>query len=45
MSPSRVDVMGWPVDKAVSRGDEHPESIDFVVEFARNSTDYTIRAT
>jgi acetoacetyl-CoA synthetase len=44
--PVRKILMGWPVDKAVSRDAmSNPESIDFFVEFARSSTDYTLQAT
>jgi acetoacetyl-CoA synthetase len=44
--PVRKILMGWSVDKAVSRDAmSNPASIDFFVEFARSSTDYTLRAT
>ena len=41
--PVRKILMGWPVDKAVSRDAmANPESIDFFIEFARTSEDYTL---
>jgi acetoacetyl-CoA synthetase len=43
--PVRKILMGWPVDEAVNRDAmSNPESIDFFVDFARTSTDYTLRA-
>jgi acetoacetyl-CoA synthetase len=44
--PVRKILMGWPLEKAVSRDAmSNPDSIDFFVEFARTSTDYTLQAT
>jgi acetoacetyl-CoA synthetase len=44
--PVRKILMGWPIDKAVSRDAmTNPDSIDYFVEFASTSTDYTLNAT
>ena len=44
--PVRKILMGWPIEKAVSRDAmTNPDSIDYFVEFAATSTDYTLNAT
>jgi acetoacetyl-CoA synthetase len=43
--PVRKILMGWEPEKAASRDAmSNPASLDYFIEFARNSTDYDWRA-